>query len=38
MAYYAEFTEDIDQRIAFNRAEADRQLALWERKQRLLAQ
>ena len=38
MAYYAEFTGDIDQRIAFNRAEADRQLALWEQKQRLLAQ
>jgi hypothetical protein len=37
MAYYAEFTDEIDQRIADNRAEADRQLALWEQKQRLLA-
>jgi hypothetical protein len=37
MAYYAEFTGEIDQRIAFNRAEADRQLALWEEKLRLLA-
>jgi hypothetical protein len=37
MAYYAEFTDEIDQRIADNQAEADRQLALWEQKQRLLA-
>jgi hypothetical protein len=37
MDYYAEFTTEIDQRIALNRAEADRQLALWEQKQRLLA-
>lgn len=37
MDYYAEFTAEIDQRIALNRAEADRQLALWEQKQRLLA-
>jgi hypothetical protein len=38
MDYYAEFTAEIDQRIVLNRAEADRQLALWEQKQRLLAQ
>ena len=38
MDYYAEFTAEIDQRIALTRAEADRQLALWEQKQRLLAQ
>jgi hypothetical protein len=37
MDYYAEFTAEIDQRIGLNRQEADRQLALWEQKQRLLA-
>lgn len=37
MDYYAEFTDEIDERISFNRAEADRQLGLWEQKQRLLA-
>jgi hypothetical protein len=36
MDYYAEFTDEIDQRITFNRTEADRQLALWEQRQRLL--
>ncbi len=38
MDYYAEFTAEIDGRIALNRQEADRQSALWERKQQLLAQ
>jgi hypothetical protein len=37
MDYYAEFTDEIDKRITFNRTEADRQLALWEQRQRLLA-
>lgn len=37
MNYYAEFTGEIDQRIDLNRSEADRQYALWEQKQRLLA-
>jgi hypothetical protein len=37
MDYYAEFTVEIDDRIGLNRAEADRQLALWEQKRRLLA-
>jgi uncharacterized small protein (DUF1192 family) len=37
MDYYAEFTAEIDQRIASNREEADRQMAHWERKQQLLA-
>ena len=38
MAYYAEFTVEVDGRIALNREEADRRLALWERQKRLLAQ
>ena len=38
MSYYAEFTVEIDERIARNRREADRQRALWEQHQRLLAQ
>jgi hypothetical protein len=37
MDYYAEFTPEIDDRIALNRQEADRQIALWERKQQLLS-
>jgi hypothetical protein len=37
MDYYAEFTLEIDDRIALNRQEADRQIALWERKQQLLS-
>lgn len=37
MDYYAELTDEIDQRIEFIQGEADRQLALREQKQRLLA-
>ncbi len=37
MDYYAEFTAEIDERIALNHQEADRQIALWERRQQLLA-
>jgi hypothetical protein len=38
MAYYAEFTDEIDARITSNREEADRAFALWERHRELLAQ
>jgi hypothetical protein len=37
MDYYTEFTAEIDERIALNHQEADRQIALWERKQQLLS-
>ena len=37
MDYYAEFTAEIDERVTMNHQEADRQVALWERKQQLLA-
>ncbi len=37
MAYYAEFTDEVDAWIAANREEADRSRSLWERQQELLA-
>jgi uncharacterized protein (DUF433 family) len=35
--YYADFRDEIDERIAFNRQESDRQRATWERAQDALA-
>lgn len=35
--YYGDFREEIDQRIGFNREEADRERARWERAQASLA-
>jgi uncharacterized protein (DUF433 family) len=35
--YYADFREEVDERIAHNRAEADRQQAAWERARAALA-
>ena len=35
--YYADFRDEVDERIAHNRAEADRQQAAWERAQAALA-
>ena len=35
--YYADFREEVDERIARNRAEADRQQAAWERARAALA-
>jgi hypothetical protein len=35
--YYADFSEEIDERISRNREEADRQQAAWERAQAALA-
>ena len=35
--YYADFREEVDERIALNRAEADRQQAAWERARAALA-
>jgi hypothetical protein len=37
MRYYAEFTEEIDERIALNDQVAQRELALWEKQQKLIA-
>jgi uncharacterized protein (DUF433 family) len=37
LRYYADFREEIDERITFNHAEADRQRATWERAQAALA-
>lgn len=34
--YYGEFPEEIEQQIAHNEAEADRELAIWENERRLL--
>ncbi len=35
--YYADFRAEVDETIAFNRAEAQRQRAAWEREQEALA-
>lgn len=35
--YYGDFREEVDQRIAFNREEADRERARWERAEAALA-
>ncbi len=35
--YYAEFTDEIDARVAANEAAADRELARWEAERRLLS-
>jgi len=35
--YYADFREEVDERIAHNQAEADRRQAAWERAQAALA-
>jgi hypothetical protein len=35
--YYGDFREEVDQRIAFNREEAARQRAAWERARDALA-
>jgi len=37
VSYYADFREEVDERIAHNRAEAERQHAAWERVQAALA-
>jgi uncharacterized protein (DUF433 family) len=37
VAYYAEYRDEVDERIALNRAEAERQRAAWERAQEALA-
>ncbi len=37
VGYYADFREEVDERIAHNREEADRQQAAWERAQAALA-
>jgi hypothetical protein len=35
--YYADFQDEIDERIAFNGQEAERRYAAWEREQAALA-
>jgi uncharacterized protein (DUF433 family) len=37
LRYYGDFREEIDERIAFNHEEADRQRATWERARAALA-
>jgi hypothetical protein len=37
LRYWAEFTDEIDARVAANDAAADEELAAWKRQQRLLA-
>jgi|SRR5580700_1413669 hypothetical protein len=37
LRYYGDFSEEVDERIAYNREEAERQYAAWQRTQRALA-
>jgi len=37
LRYYAEFRDEVDERIAFNRQEAERERTAWERARETLA-